>query len=324
MHSLLPRGGNLDSRRIPFFAVASTGSADPAMSETNIPSVEITTKNTVALVLGITSTVIGVIALLIGWVPFLGLLAMPGAVIGLILAVVGGIVAIAKKGKGIGLPILGGVICACAVVLPILSTGGVSAAIANASKKQTQNADVTVVPKADNAASPAAQAPQAENPASEPKKVVWNDAANALRLGDVQVQVKGVKVGKIAVKDIMSGDQQSNDDLLAVTIEVSNLSAGKKIDFTTWRGERMSFDLAFASLTDDNENTYKRISFGATTRIVGGVDNESIYPGKAISDVLVFEKPVDAAKWLHLELPAKNFKGEGVLRFAIPATMISR
>jgi len=46
------------------------------MSETNIPSVEITTKNTVALVLGITSTVIGVIALMIGWVPFLGLLAI--------------------------------------------------------------------------------------------------------------------------------------------------------------------------------------------------------------------------------------------------------
>jgi O-acetyl-ADP-ribose deacetylase (regulator of RNase III) len=294
------------------------------MSETNLPAVELTTKNTVALVLGITSTVIGVIALLIGWVPFLGLLAMPGAVIGLILAVVGGIVAIAKKGKGIGLPILGGIICACALVLPILSTGGVSAAIANASKKQAQDAKVTVVPKADNAASPAAATPQAASPAPEPPKVVWNAAANALRLGDVQVQIKGVKVRKIAVKDFMGGDQESSDDLLAITVEVSNLSAGKKIDFATWRGEHMSFDRTYASLTDDNENTYKRIDFGATTKIVGGVDNESIYPGQAITDVLVFEKPVAAAKWLHLELPAKNFNGEGVLRFEIPAGMISR
>ena len=294
------------------------------MPETNLPSVEITTKNTVALTLGITSTVIGVIALLIGWVPFLGLFAIPGAVIGLILAIVGGIVAIAKKGKGIGLPILGGVICTCALILPILATGGASAAIVQASKKQTQDAKVTVVPKADNTVSPAAATPQAASPAPEPPKVVWNDAANALRLGDVQVQIKGVKVGKIPVKDLMGGDTESSDDLLAITVGVSNLSAGKKIDFATWRGERMSFDMAYASLTDDNENAYKRINFGATTKIVGGVDNESIYPGQAITDVLVFEKPVAAAKWLHLELPAKNFNGVGVLRIEIPASMISR
>jgi hypothetical protein len=151
-----------------------------------------------------------------------------------------------------------------------------------------------------------------------------HDAANALRVGDVQVQIKGAKVGKIAVKDYMGGDKESSDELLAITVEVSNLSAGKKIDFTTWRGERLSFEGAFSSLTDDNENTYKRINFGSTTRIVGGVENESVYPGKAVTDMLVFEKPVDAAKWLHLELPAKNFKGEGVLRFEIPAGMISR
>ena len=294
------------------------------MSETNIPSVEITTKNTVALTLGLVSTVIGVIALLIGWVPFLGLFAIPGAVIGLILAIIGGIVALAKRGKGIGLPILGGVICVGALILPIAVTGGVSSALIDARRKQTQDAKVTVVPKADEAANPAAATSGAANPAPEPPKIVWNDAANSLRLGDVQVRVKGAKVGKIPVKDYMGGDQESHDDLLAVTVEVSNLSAGKKIDFTTWRGERMSFDMPFASLTDDNENTYRRINFDVTTKIVGGVDNESIYPGKALTDVLVFEKPVDAARWLHLELPAKNFKGEGVLRFEIPASMISK
>lgn len=298
------------------------------MSETNMPSVEITTKNTVALTLGITSTVIGVIALLIGWVPFLGLLAIPVAVIGIILAVVGGIVAIAKQGKGIGLPILGGVICTGALILPILATGGASAAfsqaVIEARNRKIQDAKVTVVPKADSAPNSATATPQAASPDLESPKTPWNDAANALRLGDIQVQIKSLKVGKIAVKDTLGDNTESNEDLLAITIEVSNLSVGKKIDFVTWRGERMSFDRAFASLTDDNENTYRRINFGVTTKIVGGVDNESIYPGKALTDVLVFEKPVDAARWLHLELPAKNFKGEGVLRFEIQASMISK
>jgi hypothetical protein len=156
------------------------------MPETNTPQVEITTKNTVALTLGIISTVIGVIALLIGWVPFLGLFAIPGAVIGLILALIGGITAIAKKGKGIGLPILGGVICLCAFILPIASTGGFSSALADARKKQTQDAKVTVVPAAEATPGPAAATPQAPTPAPESPKIVWNDGLASKKRTPIQ------------------------------------------------------------------------------------------------------------------------------------------
>jgi hypothetical protein len=298
------------------------------MNEPNLPIVEITTKNTVALTLGIIATVIGVIALLIGWVPFLGLLALPGAIIGLILGIVGVIIAVTKKGKGIGLPIVGCVICLVALIVPILSTGGTSAAfskaLADARDKQREDAKVTVVSNAGTAASPASADQHAANPSPVVPKIVWNDAASALRVGDVQIQIKEAKVGKIAVKDMFGADKQSNDDLLEVTVEISNLSTGKKIDFSTWQGETMGFDTTYASLTDNNDNTYKRINFGATAKIVGSVDNESIYPGKAVTDMLVFEKPVDTVKWLHLELPAKNIKGEGVIRIEIPASMISR
>jgi hypothetical protein len=40
-------------------------------------------------------------------------------------------------------------------------------------------------------------------------------------------------------------------------------------------------------------------------------DNESIYPGKSVDDVLVFEEPVDGTTKITLELPRKNIGVEG-------------
>ena len=66
------------------------------------PEVVITTQNTISLTLGITATVIGVFALLFGWVPFLGLLAIPVAVIGGALAALGLVIALFKGFRGAG------------------------------------------------------------------------------------------------------------------------------------------------------------------------------------------------------------------------------
>ena len=91
--------------------------------------VVITTKNTTSLTLGIIATVIGVLALLFGWVPFLGLLAIPVAVIGGALAALGLVIALVKGFRGAGMPLLGGAICVVAVILPLVSTGSTSVAI---------------------------------------------------------------------------------------------------------------------------------------------------------------------------------------------------
>lgn len=99
----------------------------------------VTTKNTLSLTLGIISLVIGVLAILVGWIPFLGLLAIPFAVIGLFLAGIGGLIALVKGFKGIGMPLLGGFICAVGFILPILSTGATSAAITKAADEVSQD-----------------------------------------------------------------------------------------------------------------------------------------------------------------------------------------
>lgn len=98
----------------------------------------LTTTNTTSLTLGIISVVIGVIALLFGWVPFLGLLAIPVALIGGLLAGLGLVIALFKGFRGIGMPLLGAAICVAAGILPLVSTGGTSVAITETMDKTSR------------------------------------------------------------------------------------------------------------------------------------------------------------------------------------------
>ena len=93
--------------------------------------------------------------MLVGWIPFLGLIAIPAAVIGFLLAGIGFLIALFKRGKGIVMPIVAGLVCSAAFVVPILSTGGTSAAISKThreyakirseteTRKKAQEADET-------------------------------------------------------------------------------------------------------------------------------------------------------------------------------------
>jgi len=113
----------------------------------------------------------------------------------------------------------------------------------------------------------------------------------------------------------------SKDNLLSIQLQLTNESRDKKAEYRTWRGERM-FSRDYATLKDNFGNNYKRISFGFSTEIVGSIESDSVYPGKKINDVLVFEMPVPTVEYLKLELPASNFGGVGMLRLKIPRSMI--
>lgn len=105
------------------------------MAHAALQEVSLTTKNTASLTMGIAAIVVGILALLFGWVPFLGLLAVPVALLGIVLAGIGLLLAMMRKFKGVGMPLLGGVLSVAGVGVPILSTGGTSVAIDEASNR---------------------------------------------------------------------------------------------------------------------------------------------------------------------------------------------
>ena len=72
--------------------------------------------------LGLASIICACIALLIGWIPFIGFLAWPVAGVALILGIIGFIFPFATKKQGLTLPIIGLALTLVSIVLPIITT----------------------------------------------------------------------------------------------------------------------------------------------------------------------------------------------------------
>lgn len=295
--------------------------------------------------LGVASLVLGIIAFVICWIPLVNLLGVPLSALGLLLGLIGLLVAFTRKGASIGYPIAGSAICALALFIAISMTGALVGSLKKAGdeivkeserRNATNQIPVVAAPvtgtpdQAPAQPDPTATPPEAAKPTPPPiappskPAVEWASAETPVKQGDVQVQVKAVKVGQVAtVEAIGDGTGKSKDSLVSIELEIANLSETKKVNYRTWGGEAFSFGEG-SKLTDNFDNGYKIVHFGFGTKVAGSVESESVYPGKAIKDVIVFEEPVAKVEYLNLELPAKQFGGSGMLRIRIPASMIQR
>ena len=72
--------------------------------------------------LGVASIISGGIAIAIGWIPFIGFIALPISAIALVLGVIGLIFPLATKKSGLKMPIIGLVISLASIALPFLTT----------------------------------------------------------------------------------------------------------------------------------------------------------------------------------------------------------
>jgi len=305
--------------------------------------------------IGTASLVLGILACLVSWIPFLGILGIPVAIIGIILAVIGLVIGLTRR-SSTGGAIAGGIVSGLAIVISVTITGTTATAIAagmNAaqqtvqteqtsrpvpmpvsapqpsvatipatSQESTATAPVVAQPAAVLAPAPVpAPAPAPEGP--KEASVEWGTYGPDTYFvqGDMAVKIGPLTVGKVKVGTIHN-EQESKEDLLSVTITIKNQSEGKKVDYNTWGSNEMHFRQAKAALSDNFDNTYRLVAFGMMSRPKGQLIRESIYPGKEVTDVLIFEQPVDKASELKLELPAANFGGEGFIRIKIPASVI--
>lgn len=148
----------------------------------------------------------------------------------------------------------------------------------------------------------------------------WVDASeDSATAGPVEVRVVSAEVGK---PKIHRGDGRyatPTEEYLIVELELTNTDPAKKLVHKGWGGR--SGAVAGVALVDNHGNPYKPKAFSGGT-IEGQQSEASLYPDEPLSDVLVFERPVPAASYLRLTLPASVFGQTGSLRFQIPKPMI--
>ena len=269
--------------------------------------------------LGIGALVLGIIACLTCWIPIIGLLAIPMAAIGVILAIIGFIMAIVSKRTGFSFPVSGGIICVLAIIIAISTTNTAVVAVDNAMTASQKKRNATKQTVVENDGTPI-QTPISTTPTLVKEKIQWASASQAVQQGDLRLKIKSVEVKRPKVQGTFDV-KLANNNALVVEIELTNLSSGRKLNYKTWRDD--SYTSGVAKLKDNFDNIYKRVGYGYTVTPIGGVVSESIYPSKTLNDVLIFEEPVKTIKWLHLELPCSFFGGEGFFRLEIPASMIT-
>jgi hypothetical protein len=279
--------------------------------------------------LAVAALVLGFLAALICWVPFLGLLALPVGALGCLLGVIGLLIAIVGKRSGLAASIVGTGISFGAIVLSLAVTGATSKAISDANKTEAAPVARASQPVEKAAQEPIQPIQLQPKGALFPQRVTekeqddWVIAPTPAVLGDVEVKVVSAKIAPVSVKGPI-GERESQDPQLILLIKVSNISQNRKLDYRTWGGENLSFQRDFTTLRDNFKNSYRRISFGIFDRPVGRVEADSIYPGKSLTDVLIFENPLENVQHLELELPAKDVDTEGLFKILIPAAMIER
>jgi hypothetical protein len=302
---------------------------------TRVMTVEVKQQAKASHSLGIASLVLGLIAFLICWVPFLGLLGLPLSILGAVLGGIGLIIAMFRKGSGIGFPIAGTCLSLFSILAVITITGATASVIEEVGKaiddssqmaRASQQTLVSAGSSDQSEASKAASVP-AEAQSAAPEKSAtaraWHNAQEPIHEADLQLRVTGVTIGQVALKDAIDRETKSQEKLLIVSLELTNVNATRKMNYTSWSGKTISFVRDYATMEDNFGNSYKRINFGFGTSPLGSVeDTASIYPKETITDVLVFEKPIDAVKFIRIEFPAENFGGTGMLRLEIPKEMI--
>ena len=296
---------------------------------TQIPAVTIQTRQTRSNSLGIASLIIAILGFMICWIPFVSIISLPILAVAFFLGLIGLVMSFVRSGYGIGFPIasltvsvIGGLI---AMVMGVGLVAGTSSALEEMADALKADLEMTAIPLATDTTSDPELVETAETPTpeEEPLQTDWIPSDQAALLGNKEITVENVTVGKLTVIDLFGDEGISSNQQLSIQVTIWNRTQTKKLEYKTWRGATISFGRGFATLTDTFDNIYKRINFGTGSYPSGGVQtSESIYPGDSVSDVLVFEVPVDSVELLLLELPADNIGEKGVIRFGIPAAAI--
>jgi len=168
------------------------------------------------------------------------------------------------------------------------------------------------------------QAPKDDPPAKKPeaereKKDEPERKPLRQTIQGVTVSIEEVAVGRARL-DFLGDKTLSDGDHLLVAVVIMNGGETKKLDYLGWSAP-LGLPVPYAAtVTDEFDNTLKGAVFGFGVRVIGQIQNVSIYPGKGVRDVLVFERPIDKCESVRLLLPGEAIGLDENFVFDIPST----
>ena len=151
----------------------------------------------------------------------------------------------------------------------------------------------------------------------------WVDAsANALKRGDVRLDVVSVQIGPVDLKQ-KSSTTASPERYLTIRLRASYEGiVSKQTPYEPWADLGDSPSKNAPTLTDNQGRTYAQKIFDAGRAVAGRNEVDALNPGHQVKEVLVYPVPAGDVEYLRLLLPASAFGQSGEFRFQIPRSMI--
>jgi hypothetical protein len=152
--------------------------------------------------------------------------------------------------------------------------------------------------------------------------------AEVVESDEARIEFVGASLSYTSYTDSLGRMQADNQALrIHILVAVSNLSKTKVIHYQGWMSVRSG-----VSLSDEHGNSYGLMDYGRHSTAQFDLDKKTwdqfhthdIHPGKRITDVMVFMRPVDAASTLKLRLPKRNVGGSGSVELQFSTSKIRK
>jgi predicted Zn finger-like uncharacterized protein len=285
------------------------------------PSRRVTTRteegNGAALGLGIAALCCGIVGVLLDIIPCIGwFIGLPLGGLGLILGIVGLILAWTKEWRGVGFPIAGSAVSVVAVALGLVWAIWLGSGIWRFNKAvQQAQKDAEKRAKEDYDRSRQTLRGQGYMDA---------DRSETSVIDGIEVRVTSAQVGIPNLR--LAGRQHNVGNRLIINLAIKNTSQRNRL-YQGWGNT--------ASLMLDSFRSVPRARIENGVEVVGQQKNVTLVPGQTVNDVLVFEVPAwsyDAnifnnntppKKVLRLDLSGAAFGVGNSARFQIPEDWVT-
>jgi hypothetical protein len=284
----------------------------------------------------------GVLALGTCWLsfvePIFGWIGIAVGALGLLVGFAGLVVAALQNAAGLVLNVAAATSALVGLVVSValgISTGMFSRAVPPA---------VTAPPIV--VQSPPPPAPKVEPPHKDPEPApppepVWTDAGQSIERGPIRASITAAAVEQVRLESAnpLSMQREKAAPYLHVQVRLENISADKIVNVPGWMGaggnsgalgmvgqalgdspigKQLAGATAAATLVDDKGNGYPQIEairLPSAHAELGA--SPSLRPGESSEKHLLFDRPIDTAQFLRIELAPTGFGGTEPLRFQI-------
>lgn len=124
------------------------------------------------------------------------------------------------------------------------------------------------------------------------------DFPSTIVAGAAELEPLSVMIEKVSI-DAPSGRHTSADSYFVFRVRVRNRSESKRLEFTGWPANQF---LVNCGMLDEHGNAYKVITFGIGSTISDVSKPGTLEPGEVKTTAIAFEKPIDAAKEVRVQL----------------------